>query len=224
MPNEDQLIPGPGHGYIEHPFFFGRPFPAKFRFNAAPDEGRIKHSPRRIILLKADSQLIMEENRFLQILAVEFFSHVGDDDDGEFEPLALMNAHDTDDVFFFTDDLSRRQIESVFHHLIDELQIAEKTAESGIFVLLCPVIEGLQVGLTKVTAGHGADEVDVGRIGIKPLNKFSNALATTVGAPFFKMADKIIDICFQRIRLVKGVGKGRQILPQRLVAHKAQFG
>ena len=119
--DQDQLIPSPGHGYIEHPFFLGRSFPAEFGFDTAPDEGRIKHSPRRIVLFKADAQLIVKEDRFMKIHAVEFFPHIGDDDDGKLEAFALMNAHDADDVFFFTDYLGRCQVEAVFHHLIDEL-------------------------------------------------------------------------------------------------------
>ena len=224
MARQDELVPGAGHGDIEYALFFGRPFPAQLGGDTTPDERRIGHAPFRVVLLETDAQAIVKEYLVLRVAAVKGLAHIGDEDDGEFQAFALMDTHDAHDVFLFTDDFSRRQVQAVFFHLIHELQVAEEAAEAGFFVLPGPVVQGFQIGLAHIAARHGPDEVDIGRIIIQALQEFCHAVAAAVRAPRIKGGHELLQVLFFIYAVGQRSNKGRQVLPQRPVTGQADTG
>ena len=166
----------------------------------------------------------MEEYLVLHIAPVEGFTQIGDEDDRKFQSFALVDTHDAHDVFIFADDFSRCQVEAVFFHLVHELQIAEQAAEAGILILLGPVVQGLQVGLAHLTARHGPDEIDIGRIIVQALQELCYTMAAAVRAPRIKGLHELQQVFLLIVPFGQGCRIGRQVLPQRPVPRQADIG
>ena len=158
----------------------------------------------------------------MHVLTVEGLAHIGGDDDGKFQPLALVDAHDAHDVFPLAQHLGRSQVQPVFLHLVDEAQVAEYPAEARSLILPRPVVQGLQIGLPDGAAGHAADVVVVACITIQFLQRFRHAVPAAVRPPGLQLGAEAQQ-SFLFLSLFQGCGVCRQVPPQGLLAGQAQL-
>ena len=146
-----------------------------------------------------------------KVRLVKLFSHIGDDDNGKFQPLAFMNGKDPYDIFSLAQDFGRGQIELIFLHLVNELQVTEQAAVSCFFVLAGPFIQCLEIGLPHSTARHASDKMNISRIQIQLLQQLSHTGTAAERPPLFQMPHKILQgSC---LIVWQGLDIYRQVLP-----------
>src|SRR5690606_40815301 len=86
---------------------------------------------------------------------------VQDHDDGKFQTLALMDAHDPDHVVALAHRGGRTQVPRALPQAIDEAQKPGKAGPGEGVKLAGPLIKSPQVGLALAAAGHRARVVEI---------------------------------------------------------------
>ena len=129
----------------------------------------------------------MHDKVFRRIAHVEFRTKPRDDDDGKFQPLALVNRHDAHDILAFAEGARGGQV--CFHllHLLQKAQEAEESAEICLLVITRAVGEHAQIRLPQKSSPHRADIIVVAGIAINLPDELGHADAPHEVAPIFQL-------------------------------------
>ena len=92
--SENQLLFGPGHGYIENPQFLAHGLQLHPPSDGLLFQGGHPQTAVQIHPVCPQAQIRVHENGGVGVLLVESFSHSRQKYNGEFQALALMDAHD----------------------------------------------------------------------------------------------------------------------------------
>ncbi len=91
---ENQLLLGPGHAHVQHPHLLGPGLPAHEAGYRLPGNGGIANAAVQVNVQRPQPQAGMNQHRGLQVSPVEPFPQVCQEDNGEFQSLGLVDAHD----------------------------------------------------------------------------------------------------------------------------------
>jgi len=96
----DELFPGAGHGHIQNAHFLAEAFLLYLPRNGPAGQSGILHAAVAVCQLGAETQLRMYEHMGLGVGFVEAVSKVAEEHKGKLKALALVDAHNGDEVAF----------------------------------------------------------------------------------------------------------------------------
>lgn len=119
-PGQDEPLLGAGERHIEHPQLLREHRPLDRQPQRLHRHGGKLRLQFGVAAHAGKAQLGVQQGRAVQILTVELLGAVAEEDDGEFQPLRAVDAHDPHDVRLLRQTRRGREVASPLDQPVDE--------------------------------------------------------------------------------------------------------
>ncbi len=117
---------------------------------------RISDPSVGIGILRAITELMVQQYHPVHVTVIEPFAAACQNDHREFQPFALVNAHDPHDIFVFTKQPGAAHIAASKPYFFNKCNEIEQPFITGFFEFSGPLKKDAEVCLPLKAAGHGA--------------------------------------------------------------------
>ena len=138
---QNQLLPGPGHGHIKQPQFLGQALLLQLSRQGGSAQCLVADTPDGVYVVRGQAQIHVQYQGLVHVLHVEPLAQARHKGDGEFQPFALVDAHDAHHIRVLVQQLRSAVVHVVFFqlfHVADEMEQAEVAGLLKIRCLLLP--------------------------------------------------------------------------------------
>src|SRR5690606_31824465 len=117
--------------------------------------------------IRPEAEILVQQNRGVEVLHIEPLAASGDDHDRELQPLALVDTHDPDDIVVLSEYPGAAHITTAAPEPVDKVDEVEQAPVTSLFILPRTFEQHPQVGFPPGSAGKGSDIAVIAGFGEK---------------------------------------------------------
>ena len=170
----DQLFFCTGHGNIKHTQLLTKTVQLHLSAQYVFLDGRSLYPVFCIQIICGNAQFRVNQHLSVHILFVEFLSHSGQKNNGEFQALTFMDTHDPHSVIFLSHCGSLAKIGVVLFQVLNVTNEVKQPLITRLFIFCCLLNQHIQIGPPGLPCRHGRDIIVVTGFLVKPIDQFMN--------------------------------------------------